>query len=340
MALAKKPITFKNKVQELTWNIPIVNKNGTPTEEFQRKWLQQAATNASIVNLTNAAGVSAVLDLITSVVGSLLVRGASQWQGLPPAGDATKFLNGAATPAYAKVKDSDLAVSDVTSNDVSITAHGFAPKAPNDATKFLDGTGAYSVPAGGAGTFASSIYDDGTTIYMALVDADGQVITDGAGLGIYAPEVFPASAVQGITGRTAGAAVAAGQVGQLIENEILVGAAVAVTTATPTDIGFIDLTAGVWFVWGNVEADLAGGASGTSFAAWVHTVSATVPTRPNKGAIAIAQLAIPVNGVESWPLGAQYLNVSVTTRVYLETQLSFTGGTCSAFGYIGAVRVA
>lgn len=39
--------------------------------------------------------------------------------------------------------DANLSTSDVTTNDVSITKHGFAPKAPNDATKFLDGTGAY-----------------------------------------------------------------------------------------------------------------------------------------------------------------------------------------------------
>lgn len=61
--------------------------------------------------------------------------------------DATKFLNGAATPAFAQVKDSDLSTSDVTTNDVATTKHGFAPKLPNDATKFLNGVGAYAVPA-------------------------------------------------------------------------------------------------------------------------------------------------------------------------------------------------
>jgi hypothetical protein len=50
------------------------------------------------------------------------------------------------------VTESNISLSDVTTDDVSITKHGFAPKAPNDATKFLDGTGAYSVPAGGGGT--------------------------------------------------------------------------------------------------------------------------------------------------------------------------------------------
>ncbi len=53
--------------------------------------------------------------------------------------DATKFLNGAATPAYAQVKDSDLSTSDVTTNNVVSTKHGFAPKSPADATQFLNG---------------------------------------------------------------------------------------------------------------------------------------------------------------------------------------------------------
>jgi hypothetical protein len=87
------------------------------------------------------------------------------------ASDATKFLNGAATPAFAAVKESDLAFTDVTSNDVSITAHGFAPKAPNDATKFLNGANppAYAVPTSGA-VAASQAEEEAassTTVYTS-----------------------------------------------------------------------------------------------------------------------------------------------------------------------------
>lgn len=67
-------------------------------------------------------------------------------------GNAAEFLNGATPPAFALVTDADLSLSNITTNDVSIAAHGFAPKAPNDATKFLDGTGTYSVPAGSGGS--------------------------------------------------------------------------------------------------------------------------------------------------------------------------------------------
>src|SRR5581483_1636059 len=55
--------------------------------------------------------------------------------------DATKFLNGAATPAYAQVKDSDLAVSDVTTNNASTSAHGFLKKLSNVASQVMNGVG-------------------------------------------------------------------------------------------------------------------------------------------------------------------------------------------------------
>lgn len=60
--------------------------------------------------------------------------------------------------------DQNLVTTDVTTNDVSTSKHGFAPKAPNDATKFLDGTGAYSTPAGSGG---------GLTLGKAVIISNG-----------------------------------------------------------------------------------------------------------------------------------------------------------------------
>jgi len=48
--------------------------------------------------------------------------------------------------APSTITESNISLSDVLTDDVTITRHGFAPKLPNDATKFLNGVGAYSVP--------------------------------------------------------------------------------------------------------------------------------------------------------------------------------------------------
>jgi hypothetical protein len=55
------------------------------------------------------------------------------------------------------IDDATLPMSDITTNDVSISQHGFVPKLPNDATKFLNGVGAFSVPSGGGGVGSSLI---------------------------------------------------------------------------------------------------------------------------------------------------------------------------------------
>lgn len=53
----------------------------------------------------------------------------------------SKSVTGANIKAL--VTDANMTTTDITTNDVSTSKHGFAPKAPNDGTKFLDGTGAY-----------------------------------------------------------------------------------------------------------------------------------------------------------------------------------------------------
>ena len=61
------------------------------------------------------------------------------------------------------ITDATLPMSNITTNNVSISQHGFAPKAPNDATKYLDGTGAYSIPPSGGGGMVSASGTDTLT---------------------------------------------------------------------------------------------------------------------------------------------------------------------------------
>jgi hypothetical protein len=76
--------------------------------------------------------------------------------------------------------DANLSTSDVTTNNVTTSKHGFCPKAPNDVTKFLDGTGAFSVP-GGSGVNIVSInvitstgtYTPPAGLIYAVIEATG-----------------------------------------------------------------------------------------------------------------------------------------------------------------------
>ena len=61
----------------------------------------------------------------------------TQWYGPRPSGGSPAW------PLIARA-ESSLSITDILNNNVSTTAHGFAPKLPNDASRFFDGTGAYS----------------------------------------------------------------------------------------------------------------------------------------------------------------------------------------------------
>jgi hypothetical protein len=83
--------------------------------------------------------------------GDVYTKAAGAW------GSPVGNLTGPTGSGGSSVTDATIATSDITTNNVSITKHGWTPKAPNDATKYLDGTGAYSVPAGGSSVTDATI---------------------------------------------------------------------------------------------------------------------------------------------------------------------------------------
>jgi hypothetical protein len=68
-----------------------------------------------------------------------------------------------ATLGGSAVTDATISVSDVTTNNVSSSAHGWAPKGDGTTTKFLNANGAYSTPAGGSATFSGCLAYNSTT---------------------------------------------------------------------------------------------------------------------------------------------------------------------------------
>lgn len=119
----------------------------------QMQWKRAALTgdvtaSADSNALTIAAGV--VTEAMQVLADNTTQDVTSTKHGYAPKApaDATKFLDGSATPAWDTIKDSDLSTSDITTNDVSTSKHGFVPKAPNSAFKWLDGTGAWTTVLG------------------------------------------------------------------------------------------------------------------------------------------------------------------------------------------------
>jgi len=56
------------------------------------------------------------------------------------------IVNG--VPHLSQPAESDLSFTDITTNNVGTSKHGFAPKGTGSSTQYLDGTGAYSTPVG------------------------------------------------------------------------------------------------------------------------------------------------------------------------------------------------
>lgn len=358
------PVKVQNKVNQLTWSVPIVNANGTPTDEFMRKWLQQATQNASVVDLTTAINVSKVLDLISSVIGAVMVRGTTQWTGLVPVSDG-RVLRDKGVGAV-PIWDTISAVLDVIGNTRGSLlyrgAAGWAILAPSAAGKVLTDGGAGADPswqasAGGSGGGAASIQDDGTTVYLAISDGDGQLVLDGAGDPIFMPEVLPVSAIPAaagyvtgpysalvvgkVKGVTDGSDAAAGDDGELIATTVLAASAIPLTDGVVTNVASIALTPGDWDV--TIGCGFTGGATTvvTLAAATIHTTNSTLSNLPGsqfQQPFPGGQLVFNVQDFVT-SAGPRRFSVAANTNIFFNVFLRFTVSTAAAYGIIRARRV-
>lgn len=135
-------------------------------------------------------------------------------------------------------------------------------------------------------------------------------------------------------GTTTNDNAAAGQIGEIVESTVLIGSAVALTTATSVNVTSISLTAGDWDVWGNVAFSLGGGTTITALVGWINSVSATIPTNPNGGAYAHFG-----GDARTFSVGCRRISLAATTTIYLTVYTTFAVSTLSSYGYIGARRV-
>jgi hypothetical protein len=131
----------------------------------------------------------------------------------------------------------------------------------------------------------------------------------------------------------------AGNVGQTIQTLVASlangGSPVSLTTNTPANVASISLTAGDWWVQGNVNfTETVATASARS--AGISATSATLPTDGTEAACGVqSTLTTEVNTITpAW----KRVNVSSTTTVYLVASAAFSAGTVAAYGSITALR--
>lgn len=138
---------------------------------------------------TPPAGTGTVTNTSGNLTANALVvgNGTVDEKVLASLGTTTTVLHGNASglPSFSAVVEADITLANNTTNNVSITAHGFAPVLPNDATKFLDGTGNYSVPAGSASGTVTQI--------VAGTGLSGGTITTSGTIAIADTTVVPTS---------------------------------------------------------------------------------------------------------------------------------------------------
>lgn len=129
-------INFKNAANTFTSFFTNAN-TAARTYTFQDR-------DGTIADNTDLAGK--LTNVLTS--GNIFVgNGSNVATGVAMSGDVTISNAGVTAIGSGKVTEAMQILADNTTNNVSITKHGYAPKAPNNATKFLDGTGAWSTPA-------------------------------------------------------------------------------------------------------------------------------------------------------------------------------------------------
>jgi hypothetical protein len=142
------------------------------------------------------------------------------------------------------------------------------------------------------------------------------------------------SSTGGITGTTAGDNVQAGGVGEYLRASMFTD--IPMTTATPTDIVTLPLTAGDWDVEGTISfifSDTGGNAQGG-----VSKASRFLPDTFDEGTFEIGSFAGDLTDVTQ-STGLARFSLGAPSTAYLVGYAEFDSGTCAAQGVIRARRV-
>ena len=151
-----------------------------------------------------------------------------------------------------------------------------------------------------------------------------------------------------VLGTTTNDNAAAGYIGEYIEDVVLIGSPVGLTTATAINVASIVLTAGDWDVWGTICFDPASTAQMTAVSGAISQSSGTFPTAPGEGAIFHLETTFAAgggggilagsSGAGFFPVGMCRISLSGSATIYLVGESTFTVAGVGAYGMIAARR--
>lgn len=178
-----------------------------------------------------------------------------------------------------------------------------------------------------------------TTGHLATFVDGTKVLQDGGLAGPYATAVLGQ-----LPGTATNDNAAAGDIGEYISQNIVVGSAVTLTTTlTAYTIASLALTPGDWDVSGQIHFTPAG-ITGTSWFTGICGTAATIPTLADAvdathGPAAFSQNLAGTIEAEVLPTGVGRVSINTNTVIYLSAEMVFTGTAPTAYGFIRARRM-
>lgn len=123
----------------------------TSSDKAVGKSATQTLTNKTITSLVNAGAITIPTGTDTLVARNTTDTLTNKTLTTPTIGSfANATHSHQDAPGGGTLAEAALALTDITTNDVSTSKHGFTPKAPNDTGKFLRGDATWATPTVGS----------------------------------------------------------------------------------------------------------------------------------------------------------------------------------------------
>lgn len=152
-----------------------------------------------------------------------------------------------------------------------------------------------------------------------------------------------ASPVGQLPGSTTNAGATAGNLGEVISSNVLVGSAVALSNGVAANITSASLTAGHWQISGSFCIEGATSTSITNVFSGITSTTATIPANANGGAyLALRGAAFIISTGQQatcYGIGAADIYLSGTVTMFLVGQVAFSASTLGGYGFLRALRV-